>query len=617
MPSGDRKARGRGLSVIDLWRLLDNLRRSVLPLASLLFLAAAWLALPGSMLFWTLAVLAASAVPALLGALTPFVAGDTSPWGTATRSMAEGLARWLLAVAFLPFEALQLASAIALTLYRGARLPSRSAEVDDSRGDRTAVGKRKRPVHRVASHAAARLRSRRYSDSWSPSRQPGRFPVALPLLIAWLLAPEVAYRISLRSVLEPEPLTPDQERELWGYARRTWLFFEHFVGPEDHWLPPDHFQEAPRGVATPYTSPTNIGMLLLSTLAAYDLGYVGFPVVAARLQYTFETLSQLERHRGHFLNWYDTRSLDPLPPRFISTVDSGNLAASLIVIKQALGEIPDGRIMRWVRWEGLVHTYTLLDPAIEALAGAGLEEAETLRRAIAQSQERVLAVRDRPDAWWDALEYAAGEGWQQVEAVLTQVIVEHGAEFGAARLRNLRLGIEAIRQQFFTLRRFINLLLPWLPMLANAPALCEDAGLPAVAELYAELRATFDTNPSLAEQPEICRQGGEAVSRLQDAVHTVGGRDADVAAAQGLVRRLEVEPGRGPRRGRADPRDFGRPRDPGRRLLHRHGLRLPVRAAAAGVPHRLQRYGRQAGRQLLRFAGLRSAHRQPGGAGEA
>ena len=114
-------------------------------------------------------------------------------------------------------------------------------------------------------------------------------------------------------------------------------------GPDDHWLPPDHYQESLHGSASPYTSPTNIGMLLLSTLTAYDLGYIGAVVYVARLRSTFESLARLERYRGHFLNWYDTRSLQPLLPRYVSTVDSGNLAACLCLISQSCRTIPHAR----------------------------------------------------------------------------------------------------------------------------------------------------------------------------------------------------------------------------------------------------------------------------------
>ena len=96
--------------------------------------------------------------------------------------------------------------------------------------------------------------------------------------------------------------------------RRTWGFFERFVGPEDHWLPPDHFQESPVGIIAHHTSPSNIGLLLTSTLAAYDFGYLDQLGLVTRLSTTMDTLGQLERFRGHFLNWYDTLTLATASP---------------------------------------------------------------------------------------------------------------------------------------------------------------------------------------------------------------------------------------------------------------------------------------------------------------
>ncbi len=119
----------------------------------------------------------------------------------------------------------------------------------------------------------------------------------------------------------------------------TWGFFESFVGPMDNWLPPDNYQAAPEGKVAHRTSPTNKGLLLLSTLAAHDLGYLGLGNLTDRLEKTFDTLDRLERCHGHFYNWYDTVSLQPLRPAYVSTVDSGNLAACLITLKQGLTEV--------------------------------------------------------------------------------------------------------------------------------------------------------------------------------------------------------------------------------------------------------------------------------------
>ena len=121
-------------------------------------------------------------------------------------------------------------------------------------------------------------------------------------------------------------------------ARKTWLFFETFVGDDDHWLPPDNFQEVPDGRVAHRTSPTNQGLLLLSTLAAHDLGYLGLSALADRLEKTFDTFDRMEKHWGHFYNWYNTQTLQVLPPAYISTVDSGNLLGCLVALKQGLKE---------------------------------------------------------------------------------------------------------------------------------------------------------------------------------------------------------------------------------------------------------------------------------------
>src|SRR5690606_19238650 len=119
-------------------------------------------------------------------------------------------------------------------------------------------------------------------------------PVVLPLLLLWFVSPQIAHWISQPQLFAPASLDDVERQDLRRIARATWLFFEHFVGPQDHWLPPDHFQESPRGLVAHRTSPTNIGLLLTSTLGAWDLGYVGPVDLAALLLETFETMEQME-----------------------------------------------------------------------------------------------------------------------------------------------------------------------------------------------------------------------------------------------------------------------------------------------------------------------------------
>src|SRR5207249_10644360 len=166
--------------------------------------------------------------------------------------------------------------------------------------------------------------------------RPEAWPAALPFLLLWLAAPAVARFISVpRRMASAEQLSFEDARALRLIARRTWRFFATFVGPDDHALPPDNFQETPSPVVAHRTSPTNMGLYLLSVVAAHDFGWLGTLDALDRLEATLGTMSRLERFRGHFFNWYDTGDCRPLHPRYVSSVDSGNLAGHLLALKHA------------------------------------------------------------------------------------------------------------------------------------------------------------------------------------------------------------------------------------------------------------------------------------------
>ena len=181
-----------------------------------------------------------------------------------------------------------------------------------------------------------------------------------PILAAWLVAPLVAFWVSRPKRLSLLQLGEDERRELRQITRRTWRFFETFVGDRDHWLPPDNFQEIPDGRVAHRTSPTNQGLLLLSTLAAHDLGYIGLGSLARRLENTFDSLERMEKQWGHFFNWYDTRTLKPLPPTYLSTVDSGNFLGCLVALKQGLKEKIREPVLGPPVVAGLADTFNLI-----------------------------------------------------------------------------------------------------------------------------------------------------------------------------------------------------------------------------------------------------------------
>ena len=194
--------------------------------------------------------------------------------------------------------------------------------------------------------------------------RPAGLAAAAPVLLLWFAAPVITWYISRPLARRDERLTADQLRFLRGVARRTWRFFETCVGPGDHWLPPDNFQESPAPGLAHRTSPTNMGLALLANLSAYDFGYISAGRLVSRTLNAFEAMSAMERHRGHFYNWYDTRSLAPLEPRYISSVDSGNLAGHLLTLRPGLLALPDAPILPPQTFHGLRNT-------LELMAGAG------------------------------------------------------------------------------------------------------------------------------------------------------------------------------------------------------------------------------------------------------
>ncbi len=215
--------------------------------------------------------------------------------------------------------------------------------------------------------------------SWST---PGTLLVAAPILLLWFGSPVLAWWISQPLRPRPNGLTPEQSVFLAKVSRRTWAFFETFVGPEDHWLPPDSYQEYAAGRVAHRTSPTNMGLALLANLSANDFGYLPAGKLIERTAKALGTMKALERYRGHLYNWYDTKSLKPLPPLYVSTVDSGNLAGHLLTLRPGLLALSGHEILgsRWL--DGLRDTANVL--ADEAL-GAGREELTQLETELASA----------------------------------------------------------------------------------------------------------------------------------------------------------------------------------------------------------------------------------------
>jgi cyclic beta-1,2-glucan synthetase len=336
------------LPLIGRWKVFDNLRRSLVAPALVALLVSAWTWLPGAPIGWTLAALAVLGFP-LIPPVVHFARGTRpqQPIGVFLRDVwAEfeaAMVQVLLEITLLPYHAYEMLDAIALTLVRMVITQRRLLEWETAAAEAArAAGLLARGGVRVfiAEMWAGPVAALVVLLVVLPLRAPA-LPVALPFLAAWFASPAVAWWLSRPVVPRRLALGAEDAAQLRRIARRTWRYFERFVSEQDHWLPPDNVQEVPEQRIAHRTSPTNIGLGLLSTLAAHDLGYLHTGRLADRIGETLATLESLERHEGHLLNWYDTVNLAPLSPRYVSTVDSGNLAGALMAVAAGLRQLAD------------------------------------------------------------------------------------------------------------------------------------------------------------------------------------------------------------------------------------------------------------------------------------
>lgn len=517
------------LTLIDLWKIADNLRRSLVAPGLFLLLVAGWTILPGSPLLWTLVGLLAPAVALItstFSALLRRLGGAT--WREVRRPIRDSAVRWLLQIAFLPFESLIAFDAVLVTLWRLFASRRNLLQWTTAAHSIRLIGRDLSVTAVLRQMLSAIVLSLAVALLVAIVRPPALI-FALPVVALWLLAAEIAHWISQPERHAPKPLSDGEIVQLQRLARRTWLFFEQYVDPEDHWLPPDHFQEWPRGVVAHRTSPTNVGLYLLSVVAAYDLGYIGLMNMSLRLRATFDTLNSLERYRGHFLNWIDTSNLRPLPPRYVSTVDSGNLAGALLALSQACRDALDQPLLRWRRWEGLLDTMALLEEALETADEGHPAEAQ-VREWIRRMRHQVLAVREKPETWPSLVSQLVETDMPELEQRIFALL--DSAMRDGDRVHAWRVTTERLRQNILGIRRELDMLMPWRTPLRRAPAYLSATQTPAqLRNTYRELRDLLEPFPTLRAVPAVCLEAEAVVQRLQALLREADGPGAAEAAA--------------------------------------------------------------------------------------
>ncbi len=332
-------ARRFGIDALGVWRMADNLRRSTLAPVSLLLLL--WVMATAALPLGTAAacVLGAFLAGPLLGALASLVPTRRGiAWlhfaSAGLQDVLRGVAAALWQFSQLAAQAWLMLDAVARTLWR---LVSRKHLLEWMTAAQAQVAARYTLRAFMRGHAgvSAACVALAVAACWSS------YPVAGPgLLLLWALGPLPAWWAS-RPPRKQQATELDAAQSAWLHqlAGQTWQFFERCVGPEDNYLPVDNLQLEPEPTLAHRTSPTNIGLYLVATACAREFGWISTAELITRLEATLDTVERLPKHRGHLLNWYDTRTLEVLPPAYVSTVDSGNLAGHLLCAAQASLEL--------------------------------------------------------------------------------------------------------------------------------------------------------------------------------------------------------------------------------------------------------------------------------------
>jgi cyclic beta-1,2-glucan synthetase len=510
--------RNFSISAISRWKMLDNLRRTLSAPCMFLLLIVGWLVPQVSPWMWTRFILAAIAIPALI----PFLVGlNPRLGGISKRSHVRGVLSDLslgasqigLTVTFIAYQAWLMTDAIVRTLFRLFFTRRNLLEWVAAAQAKAAVDLNIYGIYRrmfgsvlLAAGAFVAVEIVRPRALW----------VATPFILVWISAPVVAHWISLPPKHAEAEQLPDAEKQaLRKLSRRTWRFFETFVSTEHHSLPPDNFQEVPRTVVAHRTSPTNIGLYLLSTLAARDLGWQGTQEMAERLEATLETMGKLEKYRGHFYNWYDTHDLHPLDPKYISSVDSGNMAGHLLTLSSGCRDLLQNSCLETRMLSGVGDAIHLLREALDKITDA--RRTHTVTRKHLSNAIDVLAASTK-SAPSNAIEWAVKVAeLRERSKTVADIAQTLAQELGENSDSELRYWADAAKSCVDSHARDAKILIPWLRLEAREIIAMAERPLNEAPE-RAAIEPHFRTLPTLGDVPERLESAVRDLSALAESL---------------------------------------------------------------------------------------------------
>ncbi|OGS17214.1 MAG: cyclic beta 1-2 glucan synthetase, partial [Elusimicrobia bacterium RIFOXYA2_FULL_58_8] len=489
------------LSFLAKWKILDNLRRSLVPAATAWLLFAGWFHFR-SALFWPAVVIALYGFPGLLRLLISSVElgakrGNVTiktPLGLALRSLGLRGTQFGLSLVFLVHEAFYGLHAIAVTYWR--RFVSRR-HLLEWRTSGEAELQMARTIPEYAKGMPAGPLAALCLAAFSLTADSRTGVLGAVFCGLWLASPVIAFLISRPRVSRKVHLSEPRVRYLGGLARKTWGFFETFVTERDNWLPPDNFQEEFLGAVAHRTSPTNIGLSLLSNLAAYDFGYVSMGTMFNRTEKTLKTMSGMEKYKGHFYNWYDTQSLKPLKPLYISSVDSGNMTGHLLVLRAGLLEMKSSKVVSTKVFDGLADTLTVFQDCAAELEKSRIPGSAGAARKAAEQAARLGGKLKAP-----------ANSLSEMHALLRQLSAESSKTISGLDGRHFdraRRWLRAFEKQCYDCLEDMAYIAPWVLLPPEIPGMWDKGDenqVGGLARLRLEL-GRLDAIPSLAEAARL------------------------------------------------------------------------------------------------------------------
>lgn len=399
--------RSNRLSMLSRWKILDNLRRSVTAQLTLVFLIASWFLAPRHAWGWSVIAWCSICFPIAAGVLNGLLSFPRREyWSAHVRSVAKDvwttIQQTIVLISALPHRAWNMTDAIGRTVYR------------------MAISRR----HMLEWETAAATESRLGKSKWSIIQQMAFVPVlvlvililvpkvallpALPWLALWFFSPILAHLISQPFPKKAVELTDDDRAWLRKLARNTWSYFETCVNDRTHWLPPDNLQEHPEEKLAERISPTNEGLYLVSALVARDFGFLGLHRFLDLCEKNLKVWTTLPQLQGHYYNWYETSTLQALTPRYISTVDSGNLAASFLVLRQGTDDLCRAAVFGDQVWIGARDTIQVAIQSSDALQPRGAHIiSPALDNLTATLKKLEAAVQNPPKTWEEKFDQIA------------------------------------------------------------------------------------------------------------------------------------------------------------------------------------------------------------------